>query len=264
MKFSSIKALLRQEFFITKSALEVIVDVFYFSIVNVILFALTSTYLALSSNNASFAYYVLLGILLWEIIRVVQYTMSVGALWNVWSRNLSNMFVGPLTIWEYTVSYMLSGLVKGLVVFALISLITYFINGFNILTIGWINLLFNFINLVIFGWFTGILILGIIFRYGTRVQSLSWGLIYLFQPLTGALFPVSILPGPLQAFAYTMPSTYVFDAARAGLTSTGVIFWKLHLISLGLNCLYFIASMLFFIKMFNVSKKTGQFVKNEG
>ncbi len=262
MRLHRIKAILLQEYFITRRSLEVIMDLFFFSIISVIVFGFISAFLA-GSASAATAQSLLLGMILWEIIRITQYSMSVGALWNIWSRNLSNMFIAPLSLAEYMLAHMLSGTAKALLAFAGMWLIASYIFGFNILSLGPVNLTLFFANLTLFSWSTGIIILGVIFRYGTRIQALAWGLIFLFQPLTAAFFPVSVLPPALQTIAYLFPPTYVFEAARAALINPSVD-WGMAGLALAENIVYFALSLQLFSFMFRKSKQTGQFARNEG
>lgn len=261
MSIQRINAILLQELYITKRSLEVIIDLFYFSVVNIIVFGFVFVFL--SKGNPQAARYLLLGMLLWEIVRITQYSMSVGSLWNVWSRNLSNMFVTPLSLKEYILAEMLAGVIKALLSFMFISIISIFVFNFNIFNMGIINFFFFFINLTIFAWSVGIVILGLIFRYGTRIQALAWGSIFIFQPLTAMFFPVSVLPGFLQTIAYLLPATYVFEAARESLTNPSINFFKIG-IAFGENIFYFLLSLWFFNIMFRKSKETGQFAKMEG
>lgn len=261
MSIQRINAILLQELYITKRSLEVIVDLFYFSVVNIVAFGFV--FIFLSKGNPQAARYLLLGMLLWEIIRITQYSMSVGTLWNVWSRNLSNMFVTPLSLKEYIIAEMLAGTIKALLTFILISIISRFVFSFNIFDMGILNLFFFFINLTIFAWSVGIFILGILFRYGTRIQALAWGSIFIFQPLTAMFFPVSVLPSFLQTIAYLFPATYVFEAARESLTNSSINFFTIG-IAFGENIFYFLLSLWFFNIMFRKSKETGQFAKMEG
>lgn len=261
MSLRRMLGVLRQEYFITKRSLEVIIDLFYFSILSVVVFGFVTVFLT-SSIDSEVAKYLFLGTMLWEVIRITQYSVSVGSLWNIWSRNLSNMFITPLSVQEYILSHMLSGTLKAIIIFLMISMIALFIFGFNIFSLGLINLIFYFINLTIFAWSVGIMILGLVFRFGNRIQSLAWGLIFLFQPLMAAFFPLSILPPFLQMVAYLIPPTYVFESARANLTDP-TIDWGFHFLSLGENIVYLILAAWFFSRMLQKAKETGQFAKNE-
>src|SRR5439155_19730330 len=119
-----------------------------------------------------------------------------------------------------------------------------------------------FLDLSIFAWSLGLVLLGLIFRSGTRIQALAWGLIFLFEPLTAALFPVAILPPALQTVAYLLPPTYVFEAARAALVDPTVD-GRLFAIALVENLTYLGLAGLIFQFLFRRSRETGQFARNE-
>ena len=260
--YSRIVGVILQEYFIMRRSLEVMADLFYFSIITVVVFGFVSLYLSGDSDSVA-AYYLLYGMILWEVIRLTQYSVSVGSLWNMWSRNLSNMFVAPLTMFEYILAEIISGIAKTAVIFVLIGVIAVYVFHFNIFQSGVLNLILFFLNLSIFAWSMGIFVLGLIFKYGTKIQALAWGLIFIFQPLTAALFPVSVLPDFLQKIAYCIPVTYVFEAARQSLSDPSVN-WQLMGIAFVLNIVYLLGAALFFIYMFRASCRSGQFARNEG
>ncbi len=255
-------AIMQQEYFITKRSLEVIFDLFIFSSITVTVFSFVSRYLAGSSNPTG-AYYLIIGLVLWEIIRIGQYSITVSVLWNVWSRNLSNMFVTPLSTIEFFLALMISSIFKCALVLILLILIVYFTAGFNVLQIGITNLILNFVNLIIFSWAIGIFLTGVIFRFGTRIQAMSWGFIFLFQPLTASFFPISILPKPLQVISHYIPATHVFESARKNLNTTTTD-WGSFFFAFFLNMIYLAISWLLFYYFYKKSLSTGQFARNEG
>ncbi|MDO8657523.1 MAG: ABC transporter permease [Candidatus Levybacteria bacterium] len=262
MSLTRIKGMILQELFITKRSLEVFFDIFFFSLMTTIVFGLVSVYLT-SKINPSSAHFLFIGILLMEIIRIAQYSTSTGVLWNIWARNLSNLFISPLSITEYMIAQMLSGTIKSLFTFSLISMLAAVLFNFNILNVGLLNLFLFYINLVIFAWSFGIFVLGLIFRYGTRIQSLAWGLIFVIQPLTAAFFPIEVLPKPIQSISNLLPPTHIFEAARGNLINPSTNWAQLGIASFE-NIILFILSLYFFKIMFNKSKETGQFARNEG
>ncbi len=261
MKLHRVIGILLQELYITRHSYEVILDIFYFSIINIVVFGFVSVFLV-GQAKSQVAQYIITGMILWEIIRVSQYTLSLGSLWEIWSRNLSNLFVTPLNLKEYLGAQMLSGAVKAIIVFFTISFIALFVFHFNIFQLGSLNLVIFFINLVLFSWAIGLFILALIFRYGTRIQAFAWSLIFLFQPLCATIFPVKILPVQIQYISYLLPPTYVFEAARQALSSNAIN-WEYAAISFILNLIYFALSIIFFNFMFNRSKDVGQFARNE-
>ena len=256
-----VKAVLLQEMYITARSVEVIVDLPFWSLMTVVVFGFVTKFLA-SVMNPTVAQYLYLGTMMWEIIRITQYSMSLGALWNVWSHNFSNMFITPLSMPEYILAQILSAAVKAVVLFALVALVAAALFDFNVLRMGLANLALLFVNLLCFGCSMGMLILGIILRLGTRIQALAWGLVLVFQPLTAAYYPLSVMPPPLQAVARLFPPTYVFEAARAGL-ETPDIRWTDIGTAAAENVLYFLIAVYFFNYMYRRSRETGQFARNE-
>jgi len=121
-------------------------------------------------------------------------------------------------------------------------------------------LILAFINLSVFAIAVGLIILGIIFRYGTRIQALAWGVIFLFQPLTAVYFPLNTLPPFLRSVAHLFPPTYVFEAARKNLTDSGTD-WGMVLAPMLINIVYIAGSLWFFTFMYRASRRSGQFAK---
>src|SRR6266516_3346486 len=141
-----IGAVLLQELYITARSVEVMVDLPFWSLMTVIVFGFVTRFLA-TVMNPTVAQYLYLGTLLWEIIRITQYSMSLGALWNVWSHNFSKMFIAPLSMLEYVVAQMVSGAIKALVLFGMVALIAAVLFDFNLFNMGIGNLALAFVNL---------------------------------------------------------------------------------------------------------------------
>ncbi len=256
-----IKAVLLQELYITARSVEVIVDLPFWSVMTVVVFGFVTRFLS-SVMNPTVAHYLYLGTLMWEIMRVAQYSMSLSVLWNVWSHNFSNMFITPLSMFEYVLAQVISGAVKAVVLFGLVALVAATLFDFNMFSMGLGNLTLLFLNLLFFAYSIGLLILGIIFRLGTRIQALAWGLVLIFQPLTAAYYPLSVMPPVLQSVARLFPPTYVFEAARAGLDDPSIR-WTDIGIATAENVVYFGLAVWFFNYMYRRSRQTGQFARNE-
>jgi ABC-2 type transport system permease protein len=261
LSVARIKAVLLQEFYITLRSVEVMVDLPFWSIMTALVFGFVTRFLG-TVMDPTVAQYLYVGTLLWEIMRVTQYSMSLSVLWNVWSHNFSNMFITPLSMPEYVLAQMVSGAVKAVVLFAAVAGLAAALFDVNLFVIGLPNLALLFLNLLWFGYSIGLLILGVIFRLGTRIQALAWGLLLIFQPLTAAYYPLAVLPAPLQAIARLLPPTYVFEAARAGLADPSIRWSDMTIAALE-NLIYFVLSLAFFQDMYRRSRLNGQFARNE-
>ena len=102
MRWSSVKAVLRQEVFVTRASLEVVLDIFVFTLANIVLFGFIANYLARGTSGTSKLEIqsLVIAVVFWECLRITQYSMSVSSMWNVWSHNLSNMFIAPIRVTE--------------------------------------------------------------------------------------------------------------------------------------------------------------------
>lgn len=261
MKLHRLIGSLQLEYYLTLHSLEIVVDVFLYPLMSIVVFGFISLYI--SQSNHAIAQNVLLGIFLWQIVSISQYCITMLSLWTVWSRNLSNLFITPLRVEEFLLAAAISSLIKSCIVFLLGALIASFVFHFSVFSIGITTIIAVWVNLVLFAFTVGVFILGLIFRYGSRIQALAWGLVPFFQPLSAAFYPVSVLPSFLQKISYALPPTYAFEAARYGLTHSSVN-WQLLLIGFLQNCLYLFLSFRFFNRMFRLSKLTGQFSRMEG
>lgn len=259
---SRVKGMLLQELYMMRRSLEMINDIILMTIMTLIVFGFQYTYLSTRLNFTVGAKYLILGIILWEVLRIAQYTVSVTAMWNLWSNNLSNLFITPLSIRDYLVGVFVSSIVKSLLVFLVISTSAIFFFHFNIFEIGLVNLLLYYINLIIFSWWFGIVVMGLIFRFGTKIQSLTWALLGFFQPLMAVFFPLDILPSFMQKIALCLPLTHIFQAARANLIDSRTDWTAISIATLE-NLIYFVVSIYLFNYLFKKSKETGQFARNE-
>lgn len=261
MSWIRIKSIIMHTWYYHKHSLEAWIDLFWWSIISVFVFGFISLYFAGGASSQR-AQIIIIGMILWEIVRLAQFSISISVLRDVWSRNLSNLFTTPLSTSEFLVAQMLIGVIKTVTIFVIIAMIALKVYNFSIFQLGpW--LIFGFLNLLLFSWSLGIFILGLIFRYGTKIQAFAWSLSFLFQPITAVFYPLHILPVPIQQIALLIPITYIFEDARnrilLGYSQVGYT-----AIVILQNILYFIFAWWFFQRMFIKSKQKGQFARLEG
>lgn len=261
MSNARVTGLFLQQLYLTRRHLEIWFDLIVFAAMNMILFGFIFRYVSDEGSSAAGGH-ILLGILMFDIIRINQYRVSINSLWSMWSHNLSNIFIAPISMLEYLFVDCASALVSALSIFGLLSGLAWVTFDFNVLDIGVVTLVAAIVNLSIFAWALGFVLLGLVFRYGTRIQSITWGVIFLFQPLTAAFFPVSVLPDPLEVVAWLFPPTYVFEAARDGMAGEATQ-WNLLAASAALNVAYFVAGVSALLALFHRSRVVGQFARND-
>lgn len=262
MSFNRIKAILIHEAFMMRHSFEVVNDIIIYPLLQIVIFGFLTLYL-FGLNGKIIGEHVLIGTILWQIVSITQYSVSVGCLWDVWSKNLTNIFISPISTSEYFTAYMISGTIKSLLMFFLASILSFQVFHFNILNLGIINLIIYFINLAIFAFGFGIIILGLIFRFGNRIQAFAWAMIGIAQPFMAVIYPVSVLPKPLQIISYFFSPTYIFEVARINV-SDKTIQWVFIEKAFLINLVFVFLAVNFFNLMFRESKKKGQFARLEG
>lgn len=225
-----------------------IADAFFWPLVDLVLWGLTSRYFTYMEGQNNLLILMLLGgIILWIFPWRNQYELAVNLLEDLWNRNLVNIFATPVKFVEWIATLMCIGVVKGLVSFAFAGLLAYLFYAANIFTLGWY--LFPWaVLLTMFGWVFGLLITSTVMRFGTKVQTLAWTSIYIVAPFAAVYYPVSALPGWAQAVARFVPVSYVFEAMRSAISghpvSLTVLVWPtiLCFIYLVLAFLYLVSS----------------------
>jgi ABC-2 type transport system permease protein len=127
---------------------------------------------------------------------------------------------------------------------------------FNIFSMG-LPLVAFFANLIIMGWSIGLVVTGLILRFGQGAESLAWAIIFLFQPLSAVFYPVSSLPSWLQPVSRATPAACVFEGMRA-LLITGRFDPSLFVRAVSLNAIYMAVGAAFFLVMFYLARRDGQ------
>lgn len=257
MNWNHIKALLLHSWYHTSHSKETQIDLFWFTFIQFLIFGLISR--VISSNQPEVGAVLLLGFLLWEIVRIGQYSVTVSMLWEIWSKSFNSLFITPLTMNEWVVSQMLAAIVKTGAVIGSLAVLGQLFFSFSLLRLGWMLPVYALI-LMGFAYASGILITGLIIRYGTNIQSFAWGLIYVFQPISAVFYPVNALPEQIQWMSYISPITYVMESARLQF-ATGEVMWNYLAIGGALCAVYVFITFAFMQKMYTRARQTGEFAR---
>jgi ABC-2 type transport system permease protein len=89
---------------------------------------------------------------------------------------------------------------------------------------------------------------------------MAWTIMFLFLPLTCVYYPVVILPGWLQYFAWALPPTYVFEGMRA-LVIDHVFRADLMAQAFAFNIVLFAAASFAFLKLLQSARVQGSLLQ---
>jgi ABC-2 type transport system permease protein len=256
MNINRIKAVLLRYYYALLSSLDRMADAVYWPILDLVIWGLTSAYLKDISNNLPFIVLAIIsGLIFWLIVWRSQYEITINLMAEIWDRNLINFFASPLKVSEWMISVVICGIVKMLASVTVAVFVSYILYSVNIFTLGFAIIPFM-ISLMTTGWIVGFLVSGLIIRYGERIQTLAWVGPSILMPFSAVFYPLKVLPAWAQNIAAFVPTSYIFEGMREVLFTGTFSLDKLFL-SLALNLIYLILSILFFVFMFNKSKEHG-------
>src|SRR4030066_12195 len=195
-------------------------------------------------------------VLLWDVLFRGQLGVSLVFMEEMWSRNLGHLFVSPLRPFELGCALLTMSLIRTLIGVGGAALIAIPLFHFSIFDLG-LPLLAFFINLIVMGWAIGLLVSGIVLRYGLGAESMAWIAIFAVQPISGVYYPIETLPVWLQYVAAILPSSHVFEGMRSGLYDhTFRVDLLLHAVLL--NVVYLTAGFVSFLAFFQIARVRGQ------
>lgn len=257
MQWHRIFALVRRHYYLYRGSWPRILDLFYWPVMNLVLWGFLSIYLRQLRVNLPSVVPILLGaLILWDVLFRSQLGVCLTFLEEVWARNLVGIFISPLTSFEFVMAQVIVGVLRALLAVFLLILIALLAYKFNIFDMG-IHLVGFFFNLIVMGWSIGLVVTGLILRFGQGAESLAWAIIFFFQPISAVFYPVSALPSWLQPISWATPAACVFEGMRTLLihrTFDLSLFFR----AMGLNAVYLAVGAVFFVAMLHLARRDGQ------
>ena len=252
-----ILALVLRHVYLLRGSWPRVLELMYWPTVQMILWGFITVFMVGHSSWVAQASGVLLSaVLLWDVLFRGQLGVSLVFLEGMWSRNLGHLFVSPLRPLELVTALLTMSLMRTLIGVGAAALIAIPLFQYSIFEMGFALLAF-FANLIVMGWAIGLLVSGLVLRYGLGAEGLAWFLVFAVQPVTGVYYPVDILPPWLQTAAFWLPSSHVFEGMRAVLF-TQTFRADLFLNAVVLNAVYLLIGTGAFLAYFRAARIRGQ------
>jgi len=259
--FNTVHALvLRYLYLYTRHPIR-LVELIFWPLVDLLVWGFLTTYLKGSAGGQfpTGIGFLIGGMILWDVLFRSQQGVAISFLEDVWTRNLLNVFVAPVRTVEYVAATCVVGVLRvgvTLLVLAVVAAVAY---HFKITDLGF-GLLPFLGNLILFGWFLGLISTALIIRFGQAAESLAWAVPFFIQPLAAVFYPVSVLPAWLQPIANSLPCTPVFEGMRAVLAGKDIPWGQLQY-ALLLNVAWGAVAATFYAMNLRHVRKTGLLVK---
>ena len=258
-------AMVTRYVYLLRSSWTRVVDLIYWPALQMITWGFLQTYLARfphegAAGKGTMAAGTLIGaILLWDILFRGQIGFSMTFMEEMWSRNLGNLLMSPLRPVEFLLALATMSVLRLAVGIIPVSILAIWFFGFNLWGMG-LALAVFFANLIFTSWSIGLIVAGLLLRNGMGAESVAWTVTFLLLPLCGVYYPVSVLPGWLQAISWALPPTYVFEGMRDVLINH-VFRADLMLESLALNLLIFVAASIAFLLLLRSARMVGSLLQ---
>ncbi len=255
MSIHRILGIFLRYFYVLKKGLHQLSDLFYWPLVDILLWGLTSVWIQSYTPMGQLPLVLLTGLVFWQIAWRGSIDISVSLLMEFWHRNLVNLFSTPLKLSEWIAGILLLSLAKLLVTISFGALVVYLLYSLNVFSIGWMFLPFT-ASLIIFGWMLSFISSSAIIYWGHRVEMFAWMTAFLFAPFSAVFYPVEVLPEWAQAISWALPTTYIFEGMRT-ILSGGAFSASYFWISIGLNVVYLSLAVSLFCYAFEKSRAKG-------
>lgn len=254
-----IGAMLSRHFFLIRKSWPRLFSFAYYPVMQLLVWGFVTQYLGPQSASQGVLQAVpgilLTGVLLWDVLVRGELGLFLSFLEEMYSRNLGNLFVSPLRLHEFVIAQMLMSIVRVVIGSGVALLVAVLFFDLQIAQQAFaLSLCLG--CLLVFGWAVGLLANGLVLRFGLGAEEIGWAVVFLIGPLSGAYYPVSVLPSWLQTVAYALPTAWAFEAMRAALIE-GRIAWDFLGTSMLLNLLYFVACAFLFWRFVESGRERG-------
>ena len=257
---SRVGALVLRHWYLLRSSWLRLVELAYWPTVQMITWGfITQFFTTHSSWVAQAAGVLIAAVLLWDVLLRAQLGLAISFLEEMWSRNLGHLFVSPLRPSEFLAGLMTMSLIRALLGMIPAALICIPLYHYNVFSMG-LPLLAFFANLLVMGWAIGIATSSLVVRFGLGAESFAWVAAFAFAPISGIYYPISVLPGWLQPFAWSLPSAHVFEGMRAVLIE-GIFRWDHLFAAIGLNVIWLGIASIIFLAAFARARKLGKLLQ---
>ena len=237
-----------------------LVDIFAWPVLELLMFGFLSNFIASVSTGFTQAVVVILGALIfWHFFGRTMNEIVMAFTDDIYSRNLNNILITPLSTWELIASLILSSLIKLSANLAIILPLSWWLYRLNIFAVGPISVVYVLI-LTTWGISLGLLTAATHFIFGHRAGAFSWAIAGIIQPFSLVFYPRSVLPWIAQKISLAIPASYVFETFRFQLSTQTVNLTGL-IIAAGLTIFYLILAAIIFYFSFDYSRRSGIIAK---
>ena len=225
----------------------------FWPVVGVLSIGLMSRFLTLSEADTAF---ILTGTIALSTVQVCQLGVAYAVLFDVWSKSMKHQFLAPIGVRHLTAGSWLIGVLRGVIVFAVLAGLARVAFGFDALTGGVAALAVFLLGCFLTAWVVGVGVCALVMLFGTRAETTAWASVNLVLVLAGIYYPVSVLPEVVAPLSAAIPLTHFLDAYRAPFGFPAASGWPV-VTGLALSVIYLGLSHWAFLAAVRRTRRTG-------
>ncbi|GGM17705.1 MULTISPECIES: ABC transporter permease [Micromonospora] len=214
-----IAAVAVRHWFVTRRSPHRFLDIAVWPVFDMLLYGSIAMYVRQAGGDAATrtALSVVAGIVMWHVVYQSQIAVSSSFFEEIYARQLPSLLTTPLRPVEWVAGAAVQGLVRVGVGIAAVTAAAAVLFGFDLTGTGG-AIVPVMALLLLTGWAIALIVMGVVMFLGTGTETLAFTLLFIMLPLSGAFYPVSVLPAWIQPVSAVLPTTYTFSAARAVAT----------------------------------------------
>ena len=139
----------------------------FWPVVGMLSIGLMSRFLTLSAADAAF---ILTGTIALSTVQVCQLDVAYAVLFDVWSKSMKHQFLAPIGVRHLTTGSWLVGVLRGILVFALLAGLARAAFGFDALQGGSAALAVFLLGCFLTAWIVGVAVCALVMLFGTRAS----------------------------------------------------------------------------------------------
>ena len=262
MKWYRVRAIYSRHMLESRRNFERITDLVYWPLIDVLMWGFFSAYLARSGSlDPLRAEFLVVAAVFWSLFRGVQRDLAIGLLSELWARNLTSLLTTPLTLLEYMTGLTTMAISKANLSFLMAIVIAApFYRLVNLQSL--LSTAPFVVPLELFGLAVGIIVSGIVMRYSTRVQSVTWSVTGFLLPISCVFFPIAALPAFLKPVSRLLPTAQSFEGIRSVIGGSAFPWWNLSS-GVALAIIWTVGATAFFDRIVRQARGLGLLVKPE-
>jgi ABC-2 type transport system permease protein len=235
-----------------------LLDVVFWPVFDLLLYGSIAMYVRQAGSSSASARTVLsvvAGIIMWQVMYQAHNAVSTSFFDEIYARQLPSLLTTPLRPVEWVLGAAIQGLIKVGLGVAAVTAAAAALYGFDLSGSG-LTIVPVMALLLLTGWAVSLIVMGVVMFLGSGTETLAWGLLFSLLPLSGAFYPISVLPAAIRPVSAVLPTTYTFTAARAVMTGDPSPWGKIGLAALATAALM-VAALAFATFSLHVFQRRG-------